>query len=133
MAKLAWNALISKHPNRYYLLLMFHDHLAAKKSAAKRKISIPPFPDGKILPTPNAIISALAKAKCKGDYSMQSEKSGCYVTLMMSDKADAETMSKSWGKGNGAPCTETAVKDMWAKERWSSPKSFDSSSVLELF
>ena len=48
---------------------------------------------------------------------MQSSTLSCFVTLMMSDKADAETLSNTWGKGNGTPCTETAVKDIWVSEQ----------------
>ena len=51
MAKLIWNALISQHPNRYCLHFQFHELPKAKKVAAKRKTPIPPFRDGKILPT----------------------------------------------------------------------------------
>jgi hypothetical protein len=114
MPKLAANAFINKHATRICLHLQFFDHY--RLAAAARKAKLPLIDkDGKDIPKPSDVVSALLRNTAKGDHAIRSQGSnarqGIMIQVMLATKDDVKlVLSKfevnpPFKKDNGAPCT----------------------------
>ena len=122
MAKLARNAFIEKHKQGTLVGFDFADFRVLKtstRSAAKRPAKQPKKPQykllrthekatGKIFPTPNQIIAAMAKAVLKSDYFIESGIAGTVQALFIADDAEANKLADRFPhgapkKGDGKP------------------------------
>jgi len=122
MAKLTRNAFIEKHKKGTLIGFDFADFRLRKKPAAtKKKSARQPKPQfkllrvherstGKILPTPNQIIAALAKADLKSDYFIESGIAGTVQALFIADETEAKALAGNFAhgrpkEGDGKPAT----------------------------
>ncbi len=124
MAKLTRNAFIEKHQTGTLVGFDFADFRtlkSASSSPTKKPVKKPRKPQyrllrgrekstGKIFPTPNQIITALAKASLKSDYFIESDVAGTVQALFIADEAEAKALADRFPHGqprlgDGRPAT----------------------------
>lgn len=107
MPNVQWNKFIDDHNDRYCVAVHFQDYAQLKKRV-KGTITTT---EGKVYPTPNELVRAVAK-RLKQDYAIKSENAS--QLIMFADKAEAAAFAKAfgakeWQKGNGKPCTASTL------------------------
>jgi hypothetical protein len=122
MAKLSRNVFIEKHKNSTLVGFDFADFRLRKKLAATKKAPakqpkaqfklarVTEPSTGKILPTPNQIIAALAKTVLKSDYFIESGVAGTVQAVHIADEAEAKALADKFPhappkRGDGKPAT----------------------------
>jgi hypothetical protein len=121
MPKLTNNAFITKHTSGTCVLLQFFDFKRLKDAARKAKRPLTTT-EGKDVPTPSQVITALVAAFAKGDYTIQSQgehaRTDVRLRVMFSDLQEALELAKMFGplakaesfqRGDGRPCARTVA------------------------
>jgi len=114
MAKLARNAFIEKHKKSTLIGFDFADFRRQKPSATQTKKVQKKAPrlqlvrpiesaTGKVFPTPNQIITALAKNVLKSDYFIESGVAGTVQALHVADDAEAKALAEKFPHGAPKP------------------------------
>jgi hypothetical protein len=102
-----YNKFIDEHQMRYCIHYLFMEYRRAKKLS--RGQSLTEKGTGKIVPTPNQLISALA-AKAPGDTAVKSELGGAVQRLMLAEKEQflkliGKAKQNQVSRGNNKPCS----------------------------
>ncbi len=106
MPKLAANAFLKKYSPCVCVTCQFSDYAKARAAARKAKRAF--LTDrGQNIPTPNQVLTALAKKLAKHNYAIQgvtdSLKTGVVVRVLCSSQDDADAIGKAVGAQGFAP------------------------------
>ena len=95
MPKLNWNAFLGKHKSGICIEFVFgdyHDLQASMRRARATGARI--VKSGKVLPTPNAVMTKLAAEAVKGDYTIRAD--GPIQTLLFANGDEAKHVAKEF-------------------------------------